>query len=53
MGGSDTLVKYGMPFRIMECTHCEKPNLFNCYAIHGRLNKECLELAQMLMEGER
>ena len=51
MGGSDTSVKYRMPFRIMGCRHCDKPNLFDCYVIHGRITRECLEIAQEILEG--
>ena len=53
LGCSDTLVKYRMPIPNMECTYCDKPNLFNCHAIHGRLTKECLEIAQRLLEASR
>jgi hypothetical protein len=50
LGGLDTLVKYSMSFGSMGCVHCEKPNLFNCHAIHGRLTPECLDLHQRLLD---
>ena len=53
LGSQDTSVKYGTPFAVMECDHCEKPNLFECHRIHGRLTARCLEIAQIRFEAHR
>lgn len=51
MGCPDTSVKYRMPIPNMECTHCDKPNLFNCYAIWGHLPSKCQQICWMLRGG--
>ena len=53
LGSQDTLVKYSTSFGSMGCNYCDKPNLFNCHAIHGRLTRECLEIAQRQLEASR
>ena len=46
----DISVKYEMPIPIMGCKYCLKPNLFECYRIHGRITSKCLIEAQKLIE---
>jgi len=52
LGCRDTLVKYRMPMRIMNCKHCDRPNLFNCHIVHGHLTRECQARSLALYELE-